>query len=752
MKKIDLNLLAKSNPILTIRQHTDDVINCAKVLIACYSLDDKIQELLLKACELHDYGKFNEEFQNRLKNGTRFDDEKELPHNLLSVFFIDKDEFENDEDYFIVCYSVLYHHNFRNKSVNDLLMDGSEIKEHLLENVEHFTVKRRTFSKIENVRNEDLTILVKGLLNRCDYAASAGNIVEYDNDFLVLKMNEMMNNWKKNNENSDWNEMQKFCAKNSEKNLMITAATGMGKTEGSLLWMGNNKGFYVLPLKSAINSIFMRVTVNILNGENIEERVALLHSDNISFIARQNDQSFTEIDLKTYKSKSKQFSMPMTISTPDQLFDFVFKTGNYEMKLATLANSKVVIDEIQAYDATMLSYLIKGIHDIMNLGGKIAIFTATLPPFVKDLLMNDDENKYDFTCGEFNPDSVRHNLKTINEELDVNRIIEKANNNYAENKSNKILVICNTVKKAQEVYDAISEQLNNEEIEVKMLHAKFIRRDRASLEKLIEQDGRTEVKKNVIWVATQIVEASLDIDFDYLYTELSDLNGLFQRFGRCNRKGKKSTNDTNCYVFTKIADGIINRSGDKGFIDGTLYDLSKEAIKNWDGVISERQKVEIINNFFTTERLKSSNYMKTYRKSLRDLKEIDVNELDGKEADKKFRNIISYPIIPVDVYNDNKDYIENLLNEIRTIKVTSQETWKKYQNCIDAINDLTVDVGMYDIGLFNSKVSLVETTLEVTQYQKIRVLKCHYDSTRGYSRLANDEIKGKDDNDYGVFL
>ena len=46
-------------------------------------------------------------------------------------------------------------------------------------------------------------------------------------------------------------------------------------------------------------------------------------------------------------------------------------------------------------------------------------------------------------------------------------------------------------------------------------------------------------KQSGIWISTSIVEASLDIDFDYLFTELQDLNSLFQRLGRCNRKGKK---------------------------------------------------------------------------------------------------------------------------------------------------------------------------------------------------------------------
>ncbi len=98
----------------------------------------------------------------------------------------------------------------------------------------------------------------------------------------------------------------------------------------------------------------------------------------------------------------------------------------------------------------------------------------------------------------------------------------------------KVLIICNTVSKAQHIY----QEMNKEEIKAGLLHSRFIRKHRNILEKNIMDFSNDETATG-IWITTQIVEASLDIDFDILYTEMCTADSLLQRMGRCNRKGKK---------------------------------------------------------------------------------------------------------------------------------------------------------------------------------------------------------------------
>ena len=89
----------------------------------------------------------------------------------------------------------------------------------------------------------------------------------------------MLKEWQTHNSNTNWNELQKYMIDKREKNIIAIAQTGMGKTEAGLLWIGDTKGFFILPLKTAINAIYNRVKFGIIKEEKIDERVGLLHSN-----------------------------------------------------------------------------------------------------------------------------------------------------------------------------------------------------------------------------------------------------------------------------------------------------------------------------------------------------------------------------------------------------------------------------------------------------------------------------------------
>ena len=127
------------------------------------------------------------------------------------------------------------------------------------------------------------------------------------------------------------------------------------------------------------------------SGDGVEKQLGLLHSDAVSRLLEQQEKDaqkgksaggsvYQEMDVIAYHNRSRQLAMPLTISTVDQLFDFIFQYQTYELKLATLSYSKIVIDEIQMYGADLLADLIFGLKMIRELGGRIAITTATLAP------------------------------------------------------------------------------------------------------------------------------------------------------------------------------------------------------------------------------------------------------------------------------------------------------------------------------------------------------------------------------------
>lgn len=716
-----LNKLAK--PDKTIREHTQDLLNCLEVLKNMgYIRLEGLYSLVESACKYHDYGKVNEKFQIRVKSDKwiKFNGEVEVAHNVLSMFFINPDDFDT-ADYYKVLFAVGYHHNYC--SVKETLKNKRELINELLEPFDTFEIKRSVLNNLdEKLMTDKESILIKGFLHKCDYCASSDCQVEFKNDFLNDCMDKLLLKWKKLNSNSDWKPMQKFCQDNSDKNIIVVAQTGMGKTEGALKWIGNNKGYFVLPLRTAINAMYDRIRNDIVI-DNIEERLGILHSESINHII---ENEYEIDDVVSYNEKGKKMSMPLTISTIDQLFDFVFRYNGYEMKLATFSYSKIVIDEIQMYGPELLAYLIYGIKKIIDMGGKVAVVTATMPPFIRELLGND------FKYAEFTDDLLRHNIDVRDDRINADDIVNKYYSNKEQNKSNKILVICNTIKEAQSMYDAVVEKLLPEdEDNVNMLHTRFTKADRAFKEAEIIKAGKTEYAGNQIWITTSVVEASLDIDFDYLFTELMDINSLFQRMGRCNRKGEKSCEETNCYVYTKIDEKLLYING-RGFIDSEIFKISKEAISTVSGKISEKGKIELINKYFTAEKMADSKFVKDYNRYYRIIENFSLYSIDKKDVE--LRHIASVDIVPNILYEENAERYNELKNAISNEKDKVEKIKLVKDFCKDVISvpayecSRNVDAN-YNYGTINGRRYFV-------------VIDCGYDSKKGFVSRTKSSDKG----------
>ena len=733
----------KAKPNKSIIEHTNDLLDVLEILWNLgYIKEERIYELIQKACIYHDIGKINKEFQKRVKNkGIKFDENKEVAHNVLSLYFIDESKFNNKEDYLIVSNAVVNHHDYCD--IGLAIREKSDIIENLLEGLDHKKVKKVIPAKIASISQDIDAIKIKGYLHKCDYSASSGYTAEYENNFLEKSLENVLNKWKLDNQDASWNELQQYCIENKNENIIAIAQTGMGKTEAGLLWISDNKGFFILPIRTAINAIYDRTKKYISSyGGNLEEQLGLLHSSSLEYLLSQSeddkyDDKDEYIDKKEdkeiieYEKIAKQLSLPINVSTIDQLFDFVYKYPAYELKLTTLSYSKIVIDEIQMYGPDLLAYLVYGLERIVEQGGKVAILTATLPPFVKELLSKNI--KFKIKEGGFTDNSKRHNLKILDKRIDSNDICDKYMENEKLNKSNKILVVCNSITQAQNLYEEISDILGNKNLHI--LHSKFIKCERLSKESEIIEFGKTYKdnksneldKQSGIWISTSIVEASLDIDFDYLFTELQDLNSLFQRLGRCNRKGKKYSSENNCYIYTQIDErSFIN--GDRGYIDKDIFELSKEAISLWEGQISEKEKIELINKYLTMDKIKNSNYIIQYKHTYNFIKNLTPDTFKSDEV--KLRNILSKDIIPSPIYHEYNGDIKELELKLKDKSLNSPENKGEKIKLQNKLKKYTVSVHPNHItnyyrALKNGLATRYDN-VRVSDYEYIPVIECEY--------------------------
>ncbi|MCR2045105.1 CRISPR-associated helicase/endonuclease Cas3 [Anaerosalibacter massiliensis] len=727
--------LAKSNPQETIYEHTDNLLKNYEIFKRIYS-DLKIDwNILYLACLYHDFGKMNLKFQQKIEYGKRYKDE--VPHGILSLAFLNTRELKmngyTNEQIKLLAHSIAYHHdrdfNYDNELINnEIELLKNEINNFSYNKVQDIKVKKISAKYFCNDRiyekeDEKLFfkyVMIKGFLNRIDYAASGYIEVEKENNFLMYSMNNMMEDWRKENPDSDWNELQNYMIDHQNENVIVVAQTGMGKTEAGLLWIGDNKGFFTLPLKTAINSIYKRVSHKILKCD-FKDRVGLLHSDTYSEYLNIETE---DLDIDEYYNKTKQLSLPLTICTLDQIFDFVYRYRGFESKLATLSYSKVVIDEIQMYSPDLLAYLIIGLSYITKVGGKFTILTATLPNIVLDFL---NRENIEFTMPEkpfidntFN----RHNVKIIESEMNIDPILKLYENN-------KVLVICNTVRKAQEIY----EQLKKKQVKnLNLFHSGFIKKDRKEKEDAILEIGKKDSIESGIWVTTQVVEASLDIDFDILITELSDINGLFQRMGRCYRKREFTKDEYNCYVFNG---GNKKCSGVGYVVDREIFNLSKEYLKNVDGILTEKNKVDLINSLYTTDNLKDTDYYKLIESNIEYVKRIEDFEKSKAEIKSKFRNINTITVIPKQVYDDNyeeiREYVD-IISQRYDKKILSSERQQIKHNKIIARNrlrDFTVSIQYY-----LTEGNIIEY-MKLNRNEVIPILNCNYSKELGIQVIKN---------------
>lgn len=718
--------LAKPNE--TIRYHTDNLKKQAKLMYDNEMIrDEKLFKDILTACEYHDYGKLNNEFQARIKSKRRFNSDKEIPHNVLSTLYINKKECEN---YLAVFFAVLYHHYRKSSSPRNIFMEKEEELIKFSEEVfgsddiyydteEAITDITEIFDIDEDTPEKKYAILLKGFLHKCDYSASAGMQCEIPNNFLT----DCLLEWEKSV--NSLRDLQNFCKENSDSNIVVTAPTGMGKTEAGLLWCGDNKCFFVLPLKTAINAMYERLKENIA-GKKYKERLAIIHSDmNMQYfkICAVNENG--EYDFE-YEEKSRKMSLPITICTPDQIFDFVMKYPGYEYKLATASYSKFIIDEIQAYSYDLLAIIMYAIKRIYSVGGKFAVLTATLAPFIKQELFNITNG--DIKTADFSYDGIlRHNVKVYDKELNSEDVYNTINNIVSDDVK-KFLIVCNSIDTATRIYDELVEMFDGS-VKINLFHSGFTKKDRSKKEEEILNTTNKKRNDNVeIWISTSVVEASLDIDFDILFTELLDIMSLFQRLGRVNRKGIKSYEKTNCFIYTELQ-GNAKRYH---FVDKDIYELSKMATLQMNGIITETDKSNLIKKYMSVDNIVNTDYYKGYKDTTKYLESAREYENNKEESIKKMRKINKEDIIPISVYDENKEVIDNAIIRFGEKNLSKEDRLQLYKEILD----YTVSVSSYSVREGKNKKFIR------VGYLNIPVLSnCGYSYEKGISIVkTNDDI------------
>ena len=350
-------------------------------------------------------------------------------------------------------------------------------------------------------------------------------------------------------------DAEKELFKNLDSEIFfLEAPTGSGKSNVSMNLsfkiLEENKYmkkiYYIYPfntlIEQNINSL-EKIFMNDKNrGSDVFNNIAVVNSINPIKVEKEkaiNEDSTEDFDYKYYAKAllNRQFlNYPMILTTHVSLFNTMFDNSKESsFSFHQLANSVIVLDEIQSYKNTIWSEIImflKGFSKILNM--KVIVMSATLPNlnYLTDsdedsTMLIKDREKY-FSDSLFK-DRVEVNYDLIDKEIE--EIYEHVKNSSTQRK--KILV--EFIKK-QSAYEFYSKLKEDEEIKSKI---ELITGDDNS----IERERILNIVKNssdIILIATQVIEAGVDIDMDIGYKDISKLDSDEQFMGRINRSCKKS--------------------------------------------------------------------------------------------------------------------------------------------------------------------------------------------------------------------
>ena len=682
---------AKSEPLETIPEHTKNVLlRCASLKNSCYA--DRIispipsqykqyfWDALYLVCKIHDLGKLQARFQNKIlkkhnKEELRISDGiEEIPHNIISAAFLDNYINGYPKEIRPAIYqAVAFHHSRgseyikdgrkwilvidcldrdicnRLNELNDMYSDSNIKLEYSIPSTNY----RQYLTKQIKPNSEEhfFYILLKGCLHRCDHSASAHFEVEIDpckhstnqvTDYLIDNIHVQ--------EDKIW--QYKLASSFCEDNVILQAGTGSGKTEFALYWLGNNKAFYTLPMRTSVNAMYERISKT-YNSNNI----GLLHADTALY-------TLSKLDLNTGSSDdieenlglmealdridlSKQLSMPLSVSTADQIFTTAFRYKGYEKIFATLAYSRLVVDEIQSYDPAIVAIILKTLIDLQNIHCNFCIVTATLPKMYLDFLCKNIKIK---NLPPIFNSIPRHRVKLLSKPLSHPDTIDFIINLSI--KYTNVLITANTVKIAQE----IKKKLNSQNVDSNLLHSMFTYEDRDIKENCIlkQQKG--------IWITTQIAEVSLNIDFDVMVTEISSIDSQIQRWDRVWRNRKKPYEDLKSNIYITPIPSDYGHIYDQDLVKCSLMELDKKMIDN--SMLSDMDEYELVQAVFEDDELMQSKYIENFKTSLRVL--THGIEVDSKrKAQQLFRSISNVTVIPNEIYSNNRNIIDEALDIIK---------------------------------------------------------------------------------------
>lgn len=397
--------------------------------------------------------------------------------------------------------------------------------------------------------------------------------------------------------------------------VIIEAPTGEGKTEAALTAaealasMAGSGGILIAaPTMSTADGLFHRVLEwSHRAADDSPLSMFLGHSkshlntdfDRLRFrgVSDVSGGQGNVIASQWMSGRKKGILSNITVATVDQVLFMALQAKHSMLRHLGLAGKVVIIDEVHAYDTYMSEYLAMALEWLARYRVPVILLSATLPTAQKEhlvaaysrqiratdeqlslstdypLVTTVDAHGIRETVVESRGTDLRADVELIDD--DPAHLVERLAHDMQD--GGCVLVLCNTVRRAQEAYSALEARFPGE---VELHHAGFIASDRVRKEQELRAQlgpdahrGGARPFRRLI-VATQVAEQSLDIDVDLLVTDIAPIDLIIQRIGRLHRHSRPDSDRPESLRQPRVLIRGVESSSPPVFESGTraVYD------------------------------------------------------------------------------------------------------------------------------------------------------------------------------------
>ena len=625
---------------------------------------------------LHDKGKESDDFQSYIRKESGYDYEAKCPleHNHAFVGGIIAKSIYGKGSESLLCNQIISHHS----GLHDYCQIEETLKKDIPSDVnrcvEKIHLNRPPFSlsPIKGCKGmtsdaNHLSRMLFSCLVDADYLdtelfmdekSARKRINGISLQSLLPLLETYIDNLQKRSSESEVNAIrrtvQERCVSvsNVEKGFYsLTVPTGGGKTLSSLVWA----------LRHAVHNGMKRIIIAIPYTSIIVQTASILKQIFGEEAVLEHHSNFDPQSLKSkemqHKAKlaTENWDYPIVVTTNVQLFESMFSNKPSDCrKLHNIVNSVIILDEVQTLPTDYLQPIVDALKSYQRMFGISVLFTTASQPVLSGLI--EGCNPKAAFQGIDNITEIIPKEYVLHDKLRRVRLeIDNTGSTYNEiadqlSQHNKVLCIVNTRNDARELFERLPKEGMTIHLS-RMMCPRHVSKAIQEIKQALSDNSETVIRV----VATQLIEAGVDIDFPVVYRQEAGLDSILQAAGRCNREGKLDMATT--YVFSLSEEHKLY---------GSIIDAN-----------NARLNMVNVNDWFASEAMTEYFRQLYCRKETFDKKDIKTllykpTEMCFAEAAKEFRLIEETGKTVYVNMDDSLELVERLKNDGITYSLMKQ--------------------------------------------------------------------------------